>query len=111
MAIRDAAGRVLPMDAGPLTPLVQEFLGPLASVGYSSFSIDFLSSSARHFAVWLRVSGIALSDVDDDVVGQFAHHQCACPGANPHGSTSKARVNDVRRFVGFLRSNTIELRP
>ena len=106
-----ALGRSQAMDAGPLTPLVQEFLDRLSSQGYASSTILRQSTCARHFAVWLFGSGIALSDVDEETVEQFMHHHCRCTGSHHLDRLAKGYRREVRRFVGFLAAKGVVPTP
>ena len=90
-------------NIGSLAPLVQAFADHLAAADYRAYTVTRLAESARHFCVWLRVSNVPPANVDDDVVGRFAHHRCHCPGRqrrNP--SISRYVTRRVRQFARFL---------
>lgn len=104
-------GRFLPVDAGALTPFIPTYAEHLTSLGYSPGGVGVHSRSIRHFGSWLSQSGIAVAEIDRDVVERFASHSCLCRGWRPiHLSTEYS--NRVRCFVGFLaRTGVIRQMP
>ena len=98
----DLPGRQQWMDAGALGSHVDEFTLRLSSLAYTRLTVADYEASARHFAQWLQLAGIAAGRIDDAVVWRFARHRCRCPGARRHDRISAKYVNRVRRFVGFL---------
>jgi site-specific recombinase XerD len=98
----DLPGRQQRMEPGALGALVGDFTIRLASLAYTPLTVAGYEDSARHFAQWLRLAGIAAGGIDETVVRRFAQHCCRCPGARRHDHVSAKYVNRVRRFVGFL---------
>jgi site-specific recombinase XerD len=90
------------MDPGALGPRIDEFTSQLAGLGYTRLTVLGYADAARHFAEWLRRSGITLADIDHAVAERFAHHRCRCSGYRRHDRLSAKYVNRVRRFVRFL---------
>lgn len=90
------------MDAGNLAESIAAFDGQLAKLGHTRLTRLKYSEGARHFAAWLRLSGVAVASVDDCVVTRFATHDCCCSGYRRQSRLSRRYVNKVRRFVRFL---------
>jgi site-specific recombinase XerD len=90
------------MDPGTLGTLVEEFTSHLEGLGHTRLTVAGYGDAARHCAEWLFRSGIAVVDVDDDVVARFARHRCNCSGNRQHHHLSAKYVRRVRRFVCFL---------
>ncbi|WP_082749037.1 tyrosine-type recombinase/integrase [Sphingobium sp. TKS] len=90
------------MDAGELTPWVAVFADELGSPRHTPLTIRCYIDCARHFAAWLVIENVELSEVGDDALGRFAKHRCRCGGyrrAVPHLTSYLSRVH---RFVVFL---------
>ena len=90
------------MDPGTLGTFVEEFTKQLKAVRHTRLTVGGYGDAARHFAEWLRRSGIAVVDVDDGVIAQFARHRCKCSGNRQHHLLSAKYVRRVRRFICFL---------
>lgn len=90
------------MDAGEVAPLVAEFAAHLRVLGHSCLTVGAYEASARHFACWLVRAGLAVGDVDDDVVDRFARYRCRCPGIRRLNRVSEKYARRARRFVEFL---------
>ncbi len=54
------AGQTWCLDPGPLRPLVAQFTDHLASLGHTTLTVGGYGDAARHFAVWLQQSSIAI---------------------------------------------------
>lgn len=98
----DLPGRQQRMDPGALGSLVGDFTIRLAGLAYTHLTVTGYEDSARHFAQWLQLAGIAAGSIDETIVRRFAQHRCRCPGARRQDHLSAKYVNRVRRFVGFL---------
>ncbi len=90
------------IDPGALRPLVQSYVDHLGARGYRAATIHRLEQGARHFCYWLNRSGIALAQIDDGGIHQFARHRCQCPGDRASDILSEAYIGRIRRFVSFL---------
>ena len=95
-------GQTWCLDPGRLRPLVVQFTDHLASLGHTTLTVGGYGDAARHFAVWLQQSGIAVAQVDDDTCAGFAAHQCHCPGIRRYDRVSVKYARRARRFVRFL---------
>ena len=95
-------GQTWCLDPGPLRPLVAQFTDHLASLGHTTLTVGGYGDAARHFAVWLQQSGVAIAQVDDDTCAGFAAHQCCCPGIRRCDHVSAKYARRARRFVRFL---------
>jgi len=89
-------------DAGDLGPALVDFAQHLSGLGYARLTVTGFHASARHFAQWLVLTNVAVSDINDAVIDSFAQHRCRCLGARRAKSVSSEYVNRVRRFVEFL---------
>ena len=94
-----------------MRPLVQSYVEYLTSQGYRPLTIRDMEAGARHLCHWLDHSGIAISQVDDDVIGRFARHSCHCPGNRRSATVSKFYVACVRKFVNHLAQTGVIHRP
>jgi integrase/recombinase XerD len=100
------------LDPGALRPLFESYFDHLVSRGYRESSLNHLGHSARHFCYWLNQSDIAVAQIDDGVIKQFAAHRCKCPGYRASDIMSTPLVGCVRKFVGFLeQSQVVHLPP
>lgn len=90
------------LDPGPLLPLVARFTDHLTSLGHTTLTVDGYGDAARHFAVWLQRSGVAMARVDGDTCAGFAAHRCRCPGIRRGERVSARYARRADRFVRFL---------
>ena len=90
------------MDAGNIRPWIEQYVSYLVGLGHTPLTVNGYSEPARHFAHWTCQSGVALSDVDDGTIEQFAQHKCQCPGGRHLHCVSKRYMYRVRDFVRFL---------
>lgn len=96
-------------------PIIGEFIDDLlARVGIAQTQVGCHRSTARHFLIWLGLSGIALETVDCTVIERFLRHRCECR-ATVQGPASLPRRHKRRtspplmNFVCFLeRTGRIE---
>lgn len=95
-------GQTWCLDPGPLLPLVTQFTDHLASLGHTTLTVGGYGDAARHFAVWLQQSGIAIAQVDGDTCTRFAAHPCRCPGIRRSDRVSAKYARRASRFVRFL---------
>ena len=59
-----AKDQVWCLDPGPLRPLVEQFTSHLASLGHTALTVRGYGDAARHFAVWLHRSGVAIQSTE-----------------------------------------------
>ncbi len=90
------------LDPGLLRPLVDRFIGHLASLGYTPLTVGGYGDAARHFVVWLQLSGLDASDIDRGTCSDFASHRCRCPGTRRSDRVSAKYSRRANRFVRFL---------
>lgn len=98
-ARRSRRGRV---NAGDLAPLVKEFTHRLSNLGHTSLTVRGYEWASCHFVQWLRLSKLAVADIDDAVAARFAQHRCRCFGIRRTNSVSRGYMARVRRFLEFL---------
>ena len=100
----EETGRVHnPASLGDGLRRIAEFTAYLGEQGYAPGTIKSYDKSCRHFVVWLHQHRIGLAAVDEDVLQQFASHDCICPGM----FLQKAKRDrdyqfKVQRFLRFL---------
>ncbi|SDX95403.1 tyrosine-type recombinase/integrase [Roseicitreum antarcticum] len=90
------------MDAGELTPWVNQFAEELTLLRYSPLTIQGYTDCARHFAAWLAIEKVELGFIDHDILGRFAKHRCRCGGTRRAVPCSTGYLNRVHRFISFL---------
>ena len=94
-------GRVC-MNAADLAPLVKEYTHQLSDLGHTPLTVRDYARASRHFVQWLRLSKLAVADIDDAVAERFARHRCRCFGTRRTNSVSAGHMGQVRRFLEFL---------
>jgi len=96
----DAAARFL--DPGDLAQYVDDFTRELKAVGYCKLTILGYAMSVAHFATWSRTKALAVRDLNDKAVADFASHRCCCPGGRRWRGISAKYARRVRCFVRYL---------
>ncbi len=99
------------IEGNVLKGCVEQFGDRLVQLGYAARTVRVNLDSARHFAEWLRISGVAPSDIDERVIGQFAGHQCVWSYEQQHGDLSPRYIDRVRRFVRFVQQSEVTRAP
>lgn len=105
----EGIGRVaIPDEVAPLGPHLADFSANLAAHGYSKVTYSSRMSQARHFAEWILQMRVPADSIDDDMVAQFAHHDCQCGIKTKRGKRvvstgAKDRRRGALAFVAFLR--------
>jgi site-specific recombinase XerD len=99
VAIPDAVARLGRHLAG--------FSANLAVQGYSKVTYSSRMSQARHFAEWALQMRVRADSIDNDLIEQFAQHDCQCGiktkrGKRVEGTGTKDRCRGARAFVAFL---------
>ena len=83
-------------------PWVAEFKHDLLEAGYAALTVRGYNAVARHLAHWLALTEIAVTDLDETVIGRFAQHRCRCFGQRRATHVSNKYVMSVRHVVEFL---------
>lgn len=85
------------------TPYVEGFIDELRASGYAASSVFDTERGVKHFGTWADARGLAVAEVDDGVVAQFASHlgSSDCCGRNM-GLFKRTRIA-ARQFVAYLR--------
>ncbi|ODT22657.1 MAG: hypothetical protein ABS54_11155 [Hyphomicrobium sp. SCN 65-11] len=84
---------------------VEDFRGHLREQGYAEGTIKHYGYGCRHLVTWLDQHDIALAAVNEDVIEQFATHDCTCPGMFVQKARrSREYMSFLRRFVRYLAS-------
>jgi integrase/recombinase XerD len=96
------AGHRWRMDPGSLGLHIVDFTNHLIELGHTELTVLHFEGPARHFGQWLHGANIDIEHVDDNVVEQFAQHQCQCAGKGNQDCLSIRYVRRVRKFVQFL---------
>jgi integrase/recombinase XerD len=99
------------LDPGALRPSVESYLNHLVSQGYRESTLGHLGYIAKHFCYWLNHANIAVAEVNDGVVREFAAHRCKCPGNRASQTISAASVSGARKFISFLERAQVIDRP
>jgi site-specific recombinase XerD len=95
---------LLPGDLGHYLVIFTE---TLADQGFTPLTIRGYSDSVSHFGFWLQKVGLAIKDINVEVVSDFAKHQCDCPGGRQKHILSGKYIKRVKKFVGYLGYNNI----
>jgi integrase/recombinase XerD len=83
-------------------PWVAEFKHDLLEAGYAALTVRGYNAVARHLAHWLALTEIAVTDLDETVIGRFAQHRCRCFGQRRATHVFNKHVMSVRHVVEFL---------
>src|SRR4029077_5727326 len=83
-------------------PWVAKFTQGLVDAGYTSQTVRYYDAVARHLAHWLLRAEVAITDVDEIVIGRFARHRCRCFGQRRATRISSRYVTHVRNVVELL---------
>ena len=105
------ASKIWYLDPGPLRPLVDQFTDYLVNLGHTPLTVCGYDDAARHFAMWLQRSGVAIAHVDCDTCAGFANHRCRCPGGRQGDRVSAKYARRAKRFVRFLSECGVVDRP
>ncbi|WP_319566986.1 tyrosine-type recombinase/integrase [Cohaesibacter marisflavi] len=92
------------LNPGSFSYWIDQFCIELNAQRYSSLTIKGYRDSARHFAVWLKSTGIPIGGIDARVVQRFAAHHCQCPGGRQYQRISPKYARRARKFVVFLQN-------
>ena len=87
--------------------LVEDFLDPFRSQGYSAGMLGSHKGACRHFVVWLHGERIPLKEIDARTIERFVEHDCVCMRGfrtlkRRSAGTVTAYKSPIRQFVGFL---------
>jgi len=107
--LEDTGHVSIPDEVARLGPHLAGFSANLVGQGYSKVTFSSRMSQARHFAEWALQRRIPAIHIDDDLIAQFAHHDCQCGiktkrGKRVEGTGTKDRCRGARAFVAFLRA-------
>lgn len=90
------------LQAGYLRRHFDGFARELAAIGYTPLTIQGYAGSIAHFGCWAQRKDLAIADWSRDVVVDFAHHRCRCPGGRRLTRVSKKYARRVKRFIIYL---------
>ena len=99
------------LDPGALRPLVESYCAHLVSQGYRESTLGHLGYIVRHFCYWLNQANIAVAEVNDGVLKEFAAHRCKCPGNRASQTISAPSIAGAQEFIGFLERAQVIHRP
>ena len=97
-------GRPLP-DVVPErdSRVVRCYAEHLAGLGLCDRKTGFLTSTARHIAVWLSLNEAGLDTFDVRLLDRFMRHECRCPGQRRTGRRpGQQRRQFAIRFLRYL---------
>jgi integrase/recombinase XerD len=82
---------------------LEGFAAELISAGYAKLPVRDYVRSAAHLGRWMDSRNLAIGQLGEAVIAEFAQHECECPLARRHGQRPARRyVRRVRRFVIYL---------
>ena len=106
--LEDSGHAAIPDEVARLSQHLSGYSACLAAKGYSKVTFSSRMSQARHFAEWALRLRIPAFRIDDDLIEQFAEHDCQCGiktkrGKRVKGTGNKDRHRGACAFVAFLR--------
>jgi len=110
--LEDTGHVAVPLEVAQLGRYLEGFAASLAASGYSKVTYSSRLSQARHFAEWALQQRVLVDGIDDDLIEQFAQHDCQCGiktkrGKRVQGTGAKDRRRGTRAFVVFLRGSEL----
>jgi site-specific recombinase XerD len=82
---------------------LKAFAADLISAGYAKLPVQDYVRSAAHLGRWMDLRKLGLEQLGEEVIAEFAQHECACHLASRRGLRPAVRyVKRVRRFVMYL---------
>ena len=85
---------------GPAGPFLDSFA---CAGGYSSKTSASYLQAADHLGQWAARRGVAIADLDEDLLARFVHHlpRCRCRGCGPAAGYKRVPFR-VRTFLRYL---------
>jgi hypothetical protein len=110
--LEDTGLVAIPDEVARLGPHLVGFSAWLTGQGYGKVTYNSRMSQARHFAEWALQRRIPASHIDNDLIEQFAHHDCQCGiktkrGKRVEGTGNEDRRRGARAFASFLRKEKV----
>lgn len=93
---------------GPAGPFLDGFAESMFARGYSLRTIGPYVHAADHLARWGVRRGVAVADLDEDLLARFVSHlvRCRCPGCR-RGAHNKRVPFRVQAFLQYLREEGV----
>jgi site-specific recombinase XerD len=91
--------------------LVDKYGQQLLDRGYNKKVVRFHLHAIVHFCVWLDTQAKQVKEIDDETVASFERHRTSCDCRATSRNRARQVLSCVRRFVQFLRSQTIVRQP
>ena len=106
--MEDTSQVAIPDKVARLGQYLVGFSENLEAQGYSKVTYSSRMSQARHFAEWVLQMRVLADSIADDLIEQFAHHDCQCGiktkrGKRVERTGTKDRRRGAHAFVAFLR--------
>jgi integrase/recombinase XerD len=95
------------MKPGSASPYLERFATALASVGYTSLTINDFLRSAIHFGGWMEANGLNFTNTNEETIRTFGAHRCECPGSRRQKRVSRDYTARVQRFADYLRQQGV----
>lgn len=91
------------LRGGPAGPFLDGFAESMYAEGYSSETSGVYLQAADHLGQWAARRGVAIADLDEDVLARFVRHlpRCRCRGGKRGGH--KRVPFRVHAFLRYLR--------
>lgn len=98
----------IPVEVGRFSQYLSAFADEISAIGYGEVVRSSRLSQARHFAEWIVQLRVPACGINDDIIAQFARHDCQCAvrtkrGKRVEGSGTNDRRRGAVAFVSFLR--------
>ncbi|MEK7348721.1 MAG: tyrosine-type recombinase/integrase [Candidatus Eisenbacteria bacterium] len=93
---------------GPAGPFLDGFAESMFAGGYSSTTVGSFVHAADHLARWAARRGVAVADLDEDLLARFVRHLlgCRCRGCR-RGAHSKRVPFRIHAFLRYLREEGV----
>ncbi len=85
-----------------LEPYLLDFISQLSEQGYTPLTIKNYVDSISHLGTWLNKQSILIKNVNLEIINNFSHHHCDCPGGRRTHAISKKYVTRVQKFMLYL---------
>jgi integrase/recombinase XerD len=83
-------------------PYLDAFTNDLSEKGYNRLTIHKYFGSIAHFGTWAQEKNILITDINYNVVSNFAKHRCHCPYRIKTHKISRKYIQRIKRFVSYL---------
>ena len=99
------------LRSGAAGPFLDGFAESVCAAGYSSKTSGSYVQAADHVGQWAVRCGVAIPDLDEDLLGRFVQHLPCCSCDNYKGRGPKRVPFRARAFLRYLREAGVVTPP